>query len=132
MLPSILKVLSENVKSEYPQKIFDIGKCFSKYKKEDTVIMETDKLAIAITPGNYTKMKQVIDYLFRMLDLEYKIEEKEVNDLEFIEGRTASIQFEDKEVGYLGEVHPSLLKSWSLKMPLTYLEINLDKIFQKM
>ena len=132
MLPSILKVLSENVKSEYPQKIFEIGKCFSKDKKEDTGIMETDKLAIAITPGNYTKMKQVIDYLFRMLDLEYKIEEKEVNDLEFIEGRTASIQFEDKEVGYLGEVHPSLLKSWSLKMPLTYLEINLDKIFPKM
>lgn len=132
ILPSILKVLSDNVKSEYPQRIFEVGTCFSKNENEETKIEERDKLAIAISPGNFTEIKQIIDYIFRMLDLEYGVENTEVNKLEFIDGRTASLLFGDEKIGYFGEAHPSLLRSWSLKMPLAYLELDLEKIFEKL
>jgi phenylalanyl-tRNA synthetase beta chain len=131
MLPSLLKVLSENINKEYPQRIFEIGTCFSRDEKEETGIKEKEKLAIAITPGNFTEIKQIFNYLFKMLDLKSELKEKELHKHEFIPGRVGEIIF-DKEIGYLGEVHPSLLKSWNLKMPLSYLEIDLEEIIKKL
>ncbi len=132
LLPSILKTLSENIDKEYPQKIFEIGTCFSPDEKQETRLKEKDKLAIALTPSNFTELKQKLNYLFEMLNLKNEIKEKQVNELEFIQGRTASILLKNKEIGYFGETHPSLLNSWNLKMPLAYLEINLQHIYEKL
>jgi len=127
LFPSILKVLSENLDSEYPQKIFEIGTCFEKDDSKETGIKETDKLAIALTPGNFTELKQILEYLAKMLDINLRIEEAE--NEKFISGRVGKIIFSGKEIGLLGEIHPSLLKSFHLKMPLVYLEMNLEEIF---
>ncbi len=127
LLPSTLRVLSKNIDAEYPQKIFEVGVVFDKDDKQETGIKESKHLAIAITPGNFTELKQIFEYLARMLALEFKIEETEKEN--FIEGRVGKILLKDKELGFLGEVHPSLLKSWNLKMPLTYLELSLEEIF---
>lgn len=129
MLPSILKILSENIDKEYPQRIFEVGTCFNRDGGE-TGVKESEKLAIAITPGNFTYIKQILNCLLKMLSLNSELKEKELHKHEFISGRTASIITKNKEIGYLGEVHPSLLKSWSLKMPLSYLEIDLEEIYK--
>jgi phenylalanyl-tRNA synthetase beta chain len=129
-MPSVLKVLSENIDSEYPQKIFEIGRDFKLDEKGETRIREIEKLAVAITPGNFTELKQILEYSAKMLDIEFKISEVEKEG--FIEGRTGKILFEDKEIGYLGEVHPSLLKAFHLKMNLCYLELELEQIFEKL
>jgi phenylalanyl-tRNA synthetase beta chain len=128
LLPSILKVLSENLDSEYPQKIFEIGKVFSLDEKQETGILEKEKLAIAITPSNFTELRQILEYLARMLNIEVKIEETE--NEKFIEGRTGKVILKEKEIGIIGEIHPSLLRSWHLKMPLVYLEIDLSEILR--
>jgi len=154
LMPSILKVLGENIDNEYPQKIFEIGDCFNKDESQETGtsklhrtksnfdgvqnlpemgnsgINETNKLAIALTPGNFTELKQILDYLARMLNLGFSIEETEKSG--FIEGRVGKIIFNKKDSGLLGEIHPSLLKSWHLKMPLVYLELDLSEIFEKL
>jgi len=123
----LLKNLSENVDEEYPQKIFEIGKIFE-YNK---AIEEKNSLSIAITPGNFTEIKQVLEYLFRMLDKKIKLQDPKESKVHFIEGRVASITFEDKIIGYVGEIHPKILKNWKIKMPVALLEINLEEIFEK-
>jgi len=128
LFASILKVLSENIDSEYPQKIFEIGKVFELGGGE-TGVLERDNLAVAITPGNFTEIKQILEYLGKMLDVEIKIEAVEKEG--FIDGRVGEI-IAGGVAGVVGEVHPSVLKSWHLKMPLVYLEIDLDKIFEKL
>jgi phenylalanyl-tRNA synthetase beta chain len=127
LLTSALKILGENVDAEYPQKIFEIGKTFEKDEKEETGIKEKDKLVIALTPSNFTELKQVLEYMGRMLELRFSIEEAEKEG--FIEGRIGKIILNKKEIGVLGEVHPSMLKSWHLKMPLVCLELDLEEIF---
>ncbi|MBU0894732.1 MAG: phenylalanine--tRNA ligase subunit beta [Nanoarchaeota archaeon] len=121
----ILKNFSENVDSEYPQKIFEIGKIF----EEKDSIIEKERIAIAITSGNFTEIKQILEYLFRMLDK--KIELKEAKELppHFIEGRTASITLNNKKIGFVGEISPKILKNWKLKMPVALLELNLEEVF---
>lgn len=121
----LLKILSENVDAEYPQKIFETGITFEG-------INEKEKLGISISSGNFTELKQIIEYLFRMINFEIKIEEPEKNPEWFIEGRSAEIIYDKKNIGVFGEIHPKILKNWKLKMPVALAEINLEEIFEKL
>jgi phenylalanyl-tRNA synthetase beta chain len=124
----LLKNFSDNIDSEYPQKIFEIGSIFE-LKKE---IEEKERLALAITPGNFTELKQILMYLFKSLGIKLELKETDKFPQHFIEGRTASIIFEDKEIGTIGEVHPKILKNWKIKMPVALFEIDLKDIFKKL
>lgn len=124
-----LKNFSENVDSEYPQRIFEIGTIFE-LKKE---INEKEKLALAITPGNFTEAKQTIEYLFKMLNINITFEEADLSvPNHFVEGRTARIFLDKKEIGLIGEIHPRILKNWKIKMPVAIFEIYLKEIFNKL
>jgi len=124
----LLKNFSENVDSEYPQKIFEIGTIFE-LKKE---IEEEEKLALAISSGNFTEIKQIIIYLFKSLGLSINLEEAEESPIHFIDGRTANIIFENKKIGIIGEIHPKILRNWKIKMPVALFEIDLNEIFKKL
>ena len=126
MMLSAIKILSENVDSEYPQKIFETGVTFKKDISKETGIKESNNLVIAITPTNFTEVKQVLEYLGRMLEKEFKLEEASQPNL--IEGRTAKILFNGKQIGILGEVHPQILRNWHIKMPVAILEMNIDEL----
>ena len=122
----LLKNLSENVDSEYPQRIYETGIVFE--LKED--IKETEKLAIAVTPGNFTEARQILEYLFKNIGSQIIFEETENFPVHFIEGRTAKIILNKKEIGFIGEIHPKILRNWKIKMPVALLEINLEEIFK--
>ncbi|MFH1327033.1 MAG: phenylalanine--tRNA ligase subunit beta [archaeon] len=122
----LLKIFSENIDSEYPQKIFEIGKIFE--LKEE--VAEKEKIAAAITPGNFTDVKQILEYLFRMINLKIILKEPVSFPVHFIEGRVASIFLDEKEIGFIGEIHPKILKNWKIKMPVSLFELTLDEIFK--
>lgn len=121
----LIKDFSENVDAEYPQRIFEIGTIFNG-------IEEKESLAIAITPGNFTEIKQILVYLSKMIGIPIKLEEPEEFPDYFIEGRIANIGVENKKIGFIGEMHPKILKNWKLKMPVALLEIDLEEIFKKL
>ncbi len=133
MLTNLLQILSENSDSGYPQKLFEIGKVFSIDKKGDseTGIIEKERLAITMIDEKttFTELKQVLDYLFKMLDMEYNLEE--IEDSNYILGRVGKIMVEGKEVGVIGEMAPRVIKNWKIKMPIVSLEINLDFLFKQ-
>jgi len=117
-----LKILSENVDSEYPQKIFEIGKIFGNDLKEE------DHLVVAFTPGNFTELKQILEYLSRMVDKKINLKEATEIPSHFVEGRCAEVELKGKGIGFIGEVHPKILKNWKLKMPVALFEISLEEI----
>jgi phenylalanyl-tRNA synthetase beta chain len=122
----LMKNLSENVDSEYPQKIFEIGKIFHSGTSEE------EHLALSISPANFTELRQILEYLSKMLNIEIKISEPEKIPNYFIDGRTAEIRFENKHIGFLGEIHPKILKNWKIKMPVALFEINLEEVFKRL
>jgi phenylalanyl-tRNA synthetase beta chain len=125
-----MRILSENKDNEYPQKIFEIGKVFIRDKRgeTDTGIKEFNHLFIASTPGNFTEIKQILDYLFKMLNMKYELKEGHNNNL--IEGRTGIICANGSSVGIIGEVHPGTLRDWNIKLPVSVIEINLDLLMK--
>jgi len=128
LICSSLKTLSENIDKDYPQKLFEIGKVFLLSDTEETRIKENDNLCISVAPGNFTEIKQVLEYLARMLGIKFDFEESEISFA--IPGRTAKILHNQKEIGIIGEIHPSILKKFHLKLPVSSAELNLSEIFK--
>lgn len=130
LIPSGLKVLSENQHHDYPQNIFEIGTVFKKDKETETGVKEYQRVSILLCheKTDYTEIKQIMDAFFHTLDKEYTIEETEHSS--FIPGRVGRISVQDKKLAYIGEISPEVLKNWELTMPVTALEINLTELFE--
>lgn len=129
LLIPTLRVLSENKDHEYPQKIFEIGSVFKKDERSETGIREPLNLIVALTPGNFTEIKQALDYLAKMLNINFHLKEHTHQNL--IEGRSGTILLGGKEIGYIGEVSPETINAWNLKLPISVLELNLDEIITR-
>ncbi|MFA5855957.1 MAG: phenylalanine--tRNA ligase subunit beta [Candidatus Pacearchaeota archaeon] len=128
LLAQIIQILGENTDATYPQKIFEIGKVFYSDEDMETGIAERESLCISICheKSNFTDIKQIIDYLTRMLDKKYEIEECE--NPSFILGRCAKILIKGKVIGIMGEIAPFILKNNKIKMPVALLEIDLEAL----
>ena len=127
VLPSLIKILSENKHNEYPQNLFEMGDIFKK-TENGTQIKEAIRLAIVLCheKTNFTEIKQILDSLMNALDLSYTIEETKHNS--FIEGRVGRISVKKKEIAYIGEIHPQVLVNFGLNYPVAALELNLTDL----
>jgi phenylalanyl-tRNA synthetase beta chain len=131
ILPSLLEFLSNNKHVEYPQKIFEIGNAVVMDETKETKTKDVKKIACAIadTKASYEDISSVLDSFLSSLGISYKL--KPIKHESFIEGRVAGIFLEDKEIGFIGEVSPSVLENWKLEMPVAAFEIELEPIFYK-
>lgn len=127
--PSLLQILSENKHNEYPQNIFGFGNVFKYDKKEEAGIKEDVRLSVVLCHfnANFTEAKQILDSLMAALDLKYGI--KEAAHGSFISGRVGRISVSEKDIAYIGEIHPEVLENFGLELPVAALEINLSELF---
>lgn len=125
----ILRNFGDNIDASYPQNIFELGKVFN--LDENRNIIESEKLSYGSTPGNFTNVAQVLNYLEENLGIYFEIKEQKKTDSYFISGRSADIYLDSKKIGVIGEIHPKILKNWKIKMPVALFEINLEELFKK-
>ena len=64
---------------------------------------------------------------FKIGNKEYEI--KETEDSSFISGRVGEIIINNKNVGIIGEIKPSILKNNKIKMPIASLELSIENLF---
>jgi len=130
MTPCLMEVLNKNLNREYPQNIFGIGTGFYIDPKEDTGVREKEKLSVVLCNENtdFTEIKQHLDYLMRMLDVEYIIEDAEQPSS--ISGRCGSISVNGQKIGALGESNPQVLENWQVLVPVSAFEIDLTALFK--
>jgi phenylalanyl-tRNA synthetase beta chain len=126
LLTNMMQILYTNSDASYPHKIFEIGKVFSKDSGSEVGVAEKEKLSVVLADEkvNFTDLKQVLDYLMKMLGVEYSIKDGE--HVGMIAGRCGEILIDNKRVGYIGEVNPRVLKNWKVKMPAVALEMDLE------
>lgn len=127
--PSIMEVLSNNKHNDYPQNIFGFGTVFTKDTKEETNIKEQERLAVALCSDDcdYTKIRQVLDYLLSSLGIDFTV--KNAEHPSFIPGRVARVSVNGKGVAYIGEIHPEVLSNWDLQFPVAAFELNVTELF---
>jgi phenylalanyl-tRNA synthetase beta chain len=130
MLANLMQILKENTHNEYPQNIFESGNVFM-LGESDTGVIETNKLACVLcdNSSDYTKIKQVLDYLFRSIGKKYEI--KKTEHPSFIEGRCGKIIFEGQDIGFIGEISADVLRNFQVEMPASAFEIDMKLVFDQ-
>ncbi len=128
LITNMLQILSENSDAAYPQKIFEMGRVFELHPESNIGVVEREKLAIIISDERvgFTEIRQVLDYLFKMLNVEFNIES--VDDSNYIIGRCGKILIKNVEIGRVGEIAPRVLKNWKIRMPTVGCEIGLSRL----
>ncbi len=124
MIPSLLDVLRSNRQYEVPQKIFEAGNVFLPQEKVRVGLLLTN------TSASYTEARQIMDALFSSLGIVGKV--RSVSHDSFISGRVGRVSVKGKDIGYIGEIHPSVLKNFSLENPVVGFELNLSDLFELM
>ena len=77
--------------------------------------------------GDYTEVRQSLDFVLRMLGVKYEI--VPVAHDSFIPGRVGRVIVEGKKVAYIGEIDPKVLSNWELNVPVVGFELNLKYPF---
>lgn len=128
LLPCLLNVEATSGKALYPHKIFEVG---------DAALVDADNVhgnrtdvlcafAVAHARAGFSELHSVLEVLLYYLGIEVRLEHKEVAT--FIAGRSAAIFCNDVEVGVIGELHPTVLGNWDIKVPAVACEVNLTKL----
>ena len=130
LLPSLLEFLGSNTHAAFPQKIFEVGDCVVLDGIEAKGTREVRKLAgiISHPRANFSELKGNLEGLSRSLG--FSIFLKETEHPSFIPGRVGIVEVDDKEVGILGELSPSVLASWLAANPAAAFEIDLHALFR--
>ncbi|MCD5398087.1 phenylalanine--tRNA ligase subunit beta, partial [candidate division NPL-UPA2 bacterium] len=124
LIPGLLKVERESSQIEYPHKIFEVGEVALK----ENGSREEIRLAVLISgrEAGFTDIHRVLESL--MEELSYPYELKEAHHNSFIEGRCGEVESGGRTIGMAGEIHPEVLSRWAIKMPVSALEITLNKL----
>ncbi|HUO43159.1 MAG TPA: phenylalanine--tRNA ligase subunit beta [Methylomirabilota bacterium] len=126
LLPSLLEFLSNNTHVQYPQNLFEIGDC-TIWTDEQPVDIRKLSCVSAHAQSNFTEMKSILETL--MLNLGFNFDLKSTSKPSFLEGRVGNVLVSQKDVGWVGEVHPQVIENWKLENPVTAMELDLSQLF---
>ncbi len=127
LIPLLMEVLAKNKNAEYPQRIFEQGLVSAK-KGEKIIDYERIAGVICNDKADFTKIKQVLDTVFRELGADYVIEEVEHDS--FIPGRAGRVVVGGKKVAFIGEIAPEVLENFNIVIPVAAMELNLTELFE--
>jgi phenylalanyl-tRNA synthetase beta chain len=129
LIPHVLDVVQYNQNRKITDlAIYEVGSIFLSAEKQLTKQpVETEMVAGALTgiweshlwQGEKKKVdffvaKGILEGLFKLLGIDAKIRFQSVQKDSLHPGRTAAILFDGKEIGFVGQVHPSLQKELAL------------------
>jgi phenylalanyl-tRNA synthetase beta chain len=122
LLPSLLKILSENRHHPLPQQIFEVGIVVGKDFKNSHNLAGVKIDAKA----NFTECKSLVETVMRDANVEYTITHR-VHPA-FVKGRCASIVCNGSEIGFFGELHPKTITAFDLEHHVIAFEIKADNL----
>lgn len=128
MLSSLLRAESKSAGAVYPHKIFEIGKVAYICEEENTGTRTRQNLGFLSAGAgvNFNDIAGEVSALLYFLDCKYEVSES--SDPRFIAGRQAAIIANGKKIGVFGEIHPQVLENWSITVPCSACEIDLEEI----
>jgi phenylalanyl-tRNA synthetase beta chain len=126
LIPSLMAILGRDIKEEYPQRIFEVGKVYQRSGQE----IEEHTYLTALTAhssATFSEAKMYLDALIKSY-IGAEIETKAAGHWSFAKGRSAGVFLNGIQLGLIGEVAPFAIASFGLEVPVSGFEIDLSKI----
>ena len=127
LISSLLMTLERNIHEEYPQRIFEVGKVFTRKTSNESKEEYRVAVAIAHTNANYTEAKSYLEAFLNQLS-GLSCETKHLENKLYIHGRGATIEVRKNNAGTIGEVAPEVLEAFSLRVPVSIFELSIEEI----
>ena len=123
LLPSLLSILRANRHNELPQRVFEIGDMVKSVenRRELSCVIEGSDV-------DFRMIKSISEGILMRMGI--KAEYIPTSHESFIGGRCAFIFIAEKNLGILGEMHPRVLRNFSLSSPVVALEISVDGLHE--
>ena len=130
LIPNLMAALSGNVKSEYPQRVFEIGRV---YERREAGISEAWHLGclVAHSQASYSEAKMYAESIYRTLAGK-EIGAKESQSWAFAPGRCAALVSSGGTLGHVGELKPETIDAFGLKVPVSGFELDLSAIYKQL
>ena len=124
VLPSLLKVLSDNTHNPYPQRIFEVSPQ-TVLDSSETGAGEKPAVAAVFADkrANFSQAKGIVGAVCRLLGLEVRLEQSALPF--YTPGRQARMVSEGRTIGFFGEISPEVLVANSIEMPCAGFEMTL-------
>ena len=128
LIPGLIENLSRNIHESYPQKLFETGSVFTL----ENPISETIHFSgiSAHQESNFTEIKSILQSALK-IGFKIKIETKTTTHPSFVDGRCASVIFDGKSIGIIGEVHSKIIENYKIRVPVVGFEISLSESILK-
>ena len=126
LIPSLLKILSENRHHPLPQQIFELGIVVDEKAKNHYSLA-----AVKIdAKANFSECKSLVEALLRDIGVKKSCDIREKKHPAFIIGRCAAIIKNGREIGFFGEIHPETITAFNLSHPIIAFEIRTNHIIK--
>jgi phenylalanyl-tRNA synthetase beta chain len=128
LIPGLMRSLSQNIKSDYPQRVFEIGRVFERDGKRVSESWHLGSL-VAHSQASFTEAKMYLESVCETLAGK-KVPSKTGEHWAFAPGRCATAQIDGVQMGHVGELAPSAIDAIGLSVPVAGFEISLSKLFE--
>jgi phenylalanyl-tRNA synthetase beta chain len=124
LLPSLLNVLRDNTHVDYPQRVFEIGPCVVLRDGSEETETRYKISAVTIhTSAGFTEIRSSLDTLLASVGLDFNVEAS--THPSFLKGRTGAVKSGTTQLGFVGELHPKVIRAWGLSLPVAAFELEI-------
>jgi len=132
LLPGILKTTACNRKMPLPLRLFEISDVIFTSKEKDVGAMNRRHLCAlnySKSPG-FEVIHGLLDRIMQLLEVPPCKDKgyclKASADSAYFPGRCAEIMVKGKSIGYMGVLHPNVVKAFELNLPCAAIEIDIE------
>ncbi|MDJ0273957.1 MAG: phenylalanine--tRNA ligase subunit beta [Nitrososphaerota archaeon] len=128
LLPGLLSTLAANKHNPYPQRFFEVGDVVLHDPSAPEMARRVLRAACVTShsSASYSEIKAVYEEFSRYVKRQISAVERDYPFM--IPGRSVSLVYNGREIGLAGEVHPAVLESFGLEMPVAAMEIDLQAL----
>lgn len=128
LIPTLIASLSGNVKSDYPQRVFEIGRVYTRSKNGLSESIHLGCL-IAHSQSSFTEAKMYLESACRIIG-GMDITASEGQHWAFSSGRCARVDAGSTEIGHVGELRPEAIAAFGLGVPVSGFELDLALLYE--
>jgi phenylalanyl-tRNA synthetase beta chain len=132
VFPELLRLVSNNLHKKFPQNLFSLSEITEK-GDSDTVFENRTKLCV-LSCGKDVNVTYLLSIIKKVLGDSLLIKDISAGysgqefSMTFIPGRGYNIYFGEKTIGIAGELHPRVINSFGIELPVTFAEIYIDEL----
>ena len=128
VIPTMMSALRSNVKSDYPQRVFEIGRVYRRSQGGPAESMRLGCL-IAHSQSTFTEAKMYLESLCLTIG-GIQVTATAGEHWAFSPGRCASIEVGGSHLGLVGELTPGVIGAFGLGVPVSGFELDLSLLYE--